>query len=185
MSLLEYFKLGRTVTRGGGHELFRQHFKLYDAVGGFGAFHNYVRELNVDTSSLVKQGMPLNAWCDNYTLHPINAFGAAAAAQVNRMTNFGALTAGAATIFGPQFLETCKGVMEDKTHFLDTYKAVLESKTRFFEACELLMENKTRFLEACEEVMATKTWYFDPYKAMSEIKTWFLEACEKFLEIKI
>ena len=168
----------------GGHELLQQHYKNYEALGGIDALNLRFIESSVDTSSIVKPGMPLNEWCDSHTFHPVNAFGAAMADQVNKMTASRAAIVGAGTILGPQFLEACKVVMKDRTHFREACKAVLENETQFSEACKLMMENEKGCLEACETVLATKTWYSEACEAMSEIKTWFLEACENFPEIK-
>lgn len=179
MSWPQYVSLGRRHMQPGGHKLVQEHFQRYP-LGGI-----MTRELSlsgIETSSLVKRGMQLKEWSNDYTVHPLNAFDTEMANRANEIISIATSTAGAGTSFSQQFTEACRSVTENKTRFEEACKAVGEKKTLFFQSCKLTMKNMKGCLQACETVLAKKSWYWDPCQAMSEIKTWFLEAWEKFLE---
>ena len=67
-------------------ELIQQHGRVYDQVGGFDAWHMSLLEMGIILVDLVKGGMPLKEWCNDYTVHPTNAIVSGDAILVNEMS---------------------------------------------------------------------------------------------------
>ena len=184
-----YVSRGKTILRTncstqkqrGECELLQQHYRLWDEFGGIVAFNEALIESGIDTSSLVKPGMPLKEWCKNPTVLPLNALGVEMAERVNRMARGNkASIAGEGSSLGQLFFKAFRFALDNKIPFSgdgvlsaayqavrenttrlslsEAFQVVLDNTTRFSEACQAVLENTTRFSEACQGVTGDKTW---------------------------
>ena len=133
MSWPQYVSLGRIHMQPGGHKLVQEHFQRYDRLGGIMTFNRELSLLGIETSSLIKHGMQLKEWCNDYTVHPLNAFGVEMAERVNRMTR--QITA---SIVGEDssFNKACLYLWENERPMVQDW---------FSGACRWILEDKKRF----------------------------------------
>ena len=164
-------------------ELIQQHCRLYDPFGGLGAFDRYLQEMGIETSSLVKYGMPLKEWCNNYTVQPLDAIGLEMAECVNGMTrNIKALTAGEGSSLGQKLFKAFQYVWDNRMRFFEdgvfseTYQAVQEYKTLFPKAYQAVLQSMTWFSKAYQAVLQNNPWLSAAFQAVLQNNPWLSAA---------